>query len=177
MRRRFEKRVYIALPEAHARTSMFKLNVGDTPCSLTEEEFTTLGENSEKYSGSDIAVVVREALMEPLRKCQAAKQFLTDTEGYLHPCEDYPNCMNCPMQLNESYVGMRGTEGGGKDGSVCSQCGATRMTLYTMDPERLRVPHISYKDFQKALNKAHSSVGEDELERFVTWTAEFGQEG
>ena len=28
MRRRFEKRVYIALPEAAARTGMFKLNLG-----------------------------------------------------------------------------------------------------------------------------------------------------
>ena len=39
MRRRFEKRVYIALPEAHARTSMFKLNLGDTPNEITPEEF------------------------------------------------------------------------------------------------------------------------------------------
>ena len=38
MRRRFEKRVYIALPEATARASMFKLNLGDTPNSISEEE-------------------------------------------------------------------------------------------------------------------------------------------
>lgn len=68
MRRRFEKRVYIALPEANARTKMFQLNLGDTPNNLTHEEFQVLGERAEGYSGSDIAVVVREALMEPLRK-------------------------------------------------------------------------------------------------------------
>ena len=39
MRRRFEKRVYIALPEPIARTLMFKLNLGDTPCDITDEQF------------------------------------------------------------------------------------------------------------------------------------------
>lgn len=68
MRRRFEKRVYIALPEPQARALMFKLNLGDTPNELRDEDFRALGERAEGYSGSDIAVVVREALMEPLRK-------------------------------------------------------------------------------------------------------------
>merc|ERR1712183_1029307 len=31
IRRRFEKRIYIDLPEEHARTAMFKLNLGSTP--------------------------------------------------------------------------------------------------------------------------------------------------
>lgn len=35
-----------------------------------------LGRRTEGYSGSDIAVVVREALMEPLRKCQVSEYFL-----------------------------------------------------------------------------------------------------
>ena len=39
MRRRFEKRVYIALPEPTARTIMFKLNLGDTPHAITDEQF------------------------------------------------------------------------------------------------------------------------------------------
>merc|ERR1719159_85616 len=44
IRRRFEKRVYIPLPEAEARTAMVKLNLGDTPNNLTEEEFERTGE-------------------------------------------------------------------------------------------------------------------------------------
>jgi hypothetical protein len=47
MRRRFEKRVYIPLPEAPARTTMFKLNLGDTPHSISEPEFQELGRNTE----------------------------------------------------------------------------------------------------------------------------------
>ena len=43
--------------------------------------------------------------------------------------------------------------------------------------DKLAVPLVSYNDFERALHKAHSSVGTDELERFVQWTEEFGQEG
>lgn len=175
MRRRFEKRVYIALPEPTARTVMFKLNLGDTPNSITDQEFQLMGEQSEGYSGSDIAVVVREALMEPLRKCQAAQQFLVDAQGNYHPCPEYPNCMHCPMSLHTPFSGAECAPP--SDKTTCGRCGARRMTLYDVPSENLVVPLIVFKDFEKALRKAHSSVGADELNRFVTWTEEFGQEG
>lgn len=75
MRRRFEKRIYIPLPEAVARARMFKIHIGDTPHSLSDDDFVKLGERTEGFSGSDLSVCVREALMEPVRKCQVAKFF------------------------------------------------------------------------------------------------------
>lgn len=175
MRRRFEKRVYIALPEAPARAAMFKLNLGDTPHNLTDADFQLLGEKSELYSGSDIAVVVREALMEPLRKCQLAKQFVKDTVGNYHPCTEYPNCPKCPMALHSPMPNEVSAPPGQK--TVCNVCRAERMTLYEVPPEKLQVPVIDVADFEKALQKAHGSVGADELQRFVDWTSEFGQDG
>jgi vacuolar protein-sorting-associated protein 4 len=172
IRRRFEKRVYIALPEARARAKMFRLNLGDTPHSITEDEFDILGGASEGYSGSDIAVVVREALMEPLRKCQMAKQFIRDASGNFHPCEDYPFCPRCPMILSTSTPQELELAR-----HPCAYCNAERMTMYDVPSERLVVPLITFRDFQKALGKAHSSVGTEELQRFVNWTEEFGQEG
>lgn len=47
IRRRFEKRIYIPLPEGHARTAMFKMNLGSTPTSLTESDFRELGQKAE----------------------------------------------------------------------------------------------------------------------------------
>ena len=32
-------------------------------------------------------------------------------------------------------------------------------------------------DFDAALNKAHCSVGQDELAKYEKWTEEFGQDG
>merc|ERR1711871_514454 len=76
MRRRFEKRIYIALPEADARAYMAKLHLGkETPHNLSEENFKTIGIKTEGYSGSDLSTTVREALMEPLRECQVATHF------------------------------------------------------------------------------------------------------
>lgn len=36
VRRRFDKRIYIPLPEAPARASMFRIHLGDTPNALTQ---------------------------------------------------------------------------------------------------------------------------------------------
>uniref|UniRef100_H2L7R4 vesicle-fusing ATPase n=1 Tax=Oryzias latipes TaxID=8090 RepID=H2L7R4_ORYLA len=75
IRRRFEKRIYIPLPEEHARSSMFKLHLGSTPNNLTEADFVTLGRKTDGYSGADISVIVRDALMQPVRRVQSATHF------------------------------------------------------------------------------------------------------
>ncbi len=86
IRRRFEKRIYIPLPEAEARSRMVKLHLGDTPNSLSENNFDALGRLTEGASGSDIKVLVKEALMEPLRRCDEAQQFIP-VDNFLMPCE------------------------------------------------------------------------------------------
>lgn len=75
IKRRFEKRIYIPLPESDARRKIFELNVGSTPCTLTNKDYKYLGQITEGYSGSDIAVVVRDALMQPVRKVLSATHF------------------------------------------------------------------------------------------------------
>lgn len=69
------QRVYIPLPETPARTQMFKIHLGDTPNALTQAEFEELGRCTEGFSGSDISVVVKDVLMEPVRKTQEATHF------------------------------------------------------------------------------------------------------
>lgn len=71
----FEKRIYIPLPEEHARSFMFKLHLGTTANSLTEADFIALGKKTEGYSGADVSIIVRDALMQPVRKVQSATHF------------------------------------------------------------------------------------------------------
>ncbi len=174
IRRRFEKRIYIPLPEPEARAVMFRLNLGDTPHTVGPDAFAKLGEISDGCSGSDISVVVREALMEPLRKCQQAKQFfevadLTEAgERMLTPCEVYPSCDRCPMALS---TGPPPTD------APCAYCHARRTSLYEIASERLKVPMVNMADFEKILERSRTSVAADELDRFTDWTMEFGQEG
>lgn len=54
---------------------MFRLNLGDTPNQLKEKDFKKLDKSTPGYSGADIAVLVRDALMAPIRKIQAATHF------------------------------------------------------------------------------------------------------
>jgi len=75
IRRRFEKRIYIPLPEAQARAVMFKLHLGNTSHCLTEEDFKKLAASTEGYSGADISIIVRDALMQPVRQVQTATHF------------------------------------------------------------------------------------------------------
>mmetsp|Transcript_19239 Transcript_19239/g.25343 ORF Transcript_19239/g.25343 Transcript_19239/m.25343 type:complete len:452 (+) Transcript_19239:162-1517(+) len=169
IRRRFEKRIYIPLPEQEARTCMFHIHVGDTPNTLTEEEFERLGEMSEGYSGSDISVLIREALYEPVRKCQQAKQWILTEEGLYTPCENYPSCHQCPPKLSSDPPGTQYPP--------CQNCNAVRISLYDIASDKLKVPILTFADFEKALMKARPSVAPEELDQFVDWTEEFGQEG
>lgn len=75
IRRRFQRRVHISLPDLSARTTMFKLAVGDTNTALKSEDFRELARAAEGYSGSDISIVVQDALMQPVRKIQQATHF------------------------------------------------------------------------------------------------------
>ncbi|GFH49775.1 AAA-domain-containing protein [Chaetoceros tenuissimus] len=167
IRRRFEKRVYIPLPEAPARTLMVKLNLGDTPSNLTETDFESLGEITEGASGSDIKVLVKEALMQPLRTCQKAQQFM-EVDGCLVPCTKYPNCSKCPPKLSRDKKGKDYT---------CKGCGAKRMTLWEVPTEKLKAPDVTVQDFKNVLKHAFSSVSPEELEQYTEWTKQFGQEG
>lgn len=49
IRRRFEKRIYIPLPDPHARAKMMSLNIGTTPCKVGPKEFKLLADQTEGY--------------------------------------------------------------------------------------------------------------------------------
>ena len=51
MRRRFEKRIYIPLPDTAARQTMFKIHIGDTS-SCTESQLRDLAERTEGCAGA-----------------------------------------------------------------------------------------------------------------------------
>lgn len=75
IRRRFEKRIYIALPEEHARLDIFKIHIGDTPHTLNEDDLKVLAQKTPGFSGADICILVRDSIMQPVRKVQSATHF------------------------------------------------------------------------------------------------------
>ncbi|KFY53282.1 hypothetical protein V496_07739 [Pseudogymnoascus sp. VKM F-4515 (FW-2607)] len=149
IRRRFQRRVHISLPDLPARTKMFELAVGTTPCELSPADFRKLGELSEGYSGSDISVAVQDALMQPVRKIQMSthyKKVMVDGAEKLTPCSPGDN-------------------------------GAIEMSWTEVDSDALLEPPLLLKDFVKAVKGSRPTVSLEDVRRNEEWTAEFGSEG
>ena len=92
------QRIYIALPEEKARAHMFKVHLGDTPNDLSAQDFEELARHTDGFSGSDVAVVVKDVLMEPVRLTQDAGYFRFDLPANVGQCH-YQNLL-IPWRFN-----------------------------------------------------------------------------
>jgi SpoVK/Ycf46/Vps4 family AAA+-type ATPase len=86
IRRRFEKRIYIPLPDAQARFDLISKAFADTPNSIDPADIQTLALATEGFSGADLSIFVRDAVMQPVRECQSASHFSKDRDGMFTPC-------------------------------------------------------------------------------------------
>ena len=50
--------------------------MGSTPTSITDADYNVLAQKTDGYSGADINLVVRDALMQPVRKVQSATHWV-----------------------------------------------------------------------------------------------------
>jgi len=157
IRRRFEKRIYIGLPEAPARAYMFKLHMGETKATLTDQDYQELGAKAERYSGADIQIVVRDALMQPVRKVQHATHFCHVTQ----PDRDDPS------KMRTDYL------------TPCSPGAAGAMEKNWMDiePDLLFEPYVTMQDMGRSLERQKPSCNDDDLAKMTSFTNDFGQEG
>lgn len=158
IRRRFEKRIYIGLPEAAARTRMIQIHLGNTPHTLSNENLKELGEKTELFSGSDISVVVRDAMMQPVRAVQTATHF-KKVSG--------PSPSDPSVTVNDLLTPC---SPGDKEGAI-------EMSWTDVDGSKLMEPVITYHDFLKSLKTTRPTVNQKDLDRYAEWTTEYGQEG
>ncbi|GJE92040.1 AAA-domain-containing protein [Phanerochaete sordida] len=149
IKRRFEKRIYIPLPGLEARKQMFILHIGETPNELTQKDFRLLAEKTEGYSGSDIAVVVRDALMQPIRKVMSATHF------------------------------KRIDDDGKRKYTPCSpgDPAAEEMSWSAIESDELKEPPLRIADFLKSLESVRPTVTADDIKKHDAWTLESGNEG
>ncbi|TMW45322.1 hypothetical protein DOY81_009595 [Sarcophaga bullata] len=157
IRRRFEKRIYIPLPEPHARLVMFKIHLGNTTHTLTEADLKELAGKTEGYSGADISIVVRDALMEPVRKVQTATHFKR-VSG--------PSPINKDEIVDDLLV-------------PCSpgDPGAVEMNWMDVPGDKLFEPPVTMRDMLKSLSRTKPTVNDDDLIKLRKFTEDFGQEG
>uniref|UniRef100_A0A914DWK8 vesicle-fusing ATPase n=2 Tax=Acrobeloides nanus TaxID=290746 RepID=A0A914DWK8_9BILA len=157
IRRRFEKRIYIALPDTNARRGIFHLHVGDTPNCLTEDDYKKLAEKTEGFSGHDICIVVRDALMQPVRKVQSATHF----KRVAGPS---------PQNPNEFVHDLL---------TPCSpgDPGAIPMSWLDVPSDKLAEPVMSMNDMMLSLMNNKPTVNAKDLQKLEEFNKDFGQEG
>lgn len=160
VRRRFERRIYIPLPEQQARAQMFKIHLGNTPSTVTEADFQELAALTEGYSGSDINVLVRNAMMESVRTLQVATHFKRVPGP---DPEDPVNGPPCPNRLVPCSPGD-------PDGFLMSLTDITEPKLVMPLP-------VTRLDFLRAIRTARPSVSQADINDHLQFTRDFGQEG
>ncbi|XP_077285212.1 vacuolar protein sorting 4 [Arctopsyche grandis] len=157
IRRRFEKRIYIALPEEHARLIMFKLHLGNTAHQLTDQDLKVLAERSDGYSGADISIVVRDALMQPVRKVQMATHFKKITG---------PSPTDHSVIVDDLFT-------------PCSpgDSEAIEMTWVDVPGDKLYEPPVTMSDMQRSLATSKPTVNDEDMVKLDKFKEDFGQEG
>uniref|UniRef100_A0A182T745 Uncharacterized protein n=1 Tax=Anopheles maculatus TaxID=74869 RepID=A0A182T745_9DIPT len=130
---------------------------GNTAHTLTEDNLRVLASKTDGFSGSDISIVVRDALMQPVRKVQTATHFkkvsgpspvdkITICDDLLVPCSP-------------------------------GDSGAIEMTWVDVPGDKLFEPPVTMNDMLKSLASTKPTVNEDDMKKLDKFTEDFGQEG
>lgn len=100
VRRRFERRIYIGLPDESSRKEIVRHHLGDTPNSLIEDDLDEIASLTDRYSGSDLSTLVKDAIYAPIAKCEKATKFIKTKNGnYVPTYSSDPNGIE--MSLND----------------------------------------------------------------------------
>ncbi|KAJ1363294.1 Vacuolar protein sorting-associated protein 4A [Parelaphostrongylus tenuis] len=157
IRRRFEKRIYIPLPEVNARKDMFRLDVGRNNNNLTDNDYKILAERTEGYSGYDINILVKDALMQPVRRVQSATHF----KYVSGPSRKDPSVIVHDL-LTPCSPGDRG---------------AMAMSWLDVPGDKLAEPVLTMQDMLRSLATTKPTVNSADLAKLEQFKNDFGQEG
>lgn len=150
MRRRFEKRIYIPLPEVSARLYLLKNNMKNEQHNLTDADFELIANKCDFFSGSDMSALIKNACYEPLRRFQSATHFkhveLPDGRKGWTPCNPQDE-------------------------------GAQVRDKATLKSDEIVKNVIDTDAFVKAVGNTKPTVGPGDLKKYEEWTKEFGMDG
>uniref|UniRef100_A0A6B2G071 Vacuolar protein sorting-associated protein 4B (Trinotate prediction) n=1 Tax=Myxobolus squamalis TaxID=59785 RepID=A0A6B2G071_MYXSQ len=152
--RRFEKRIYIPLPDEPARIKLFQKHVGSTQNSLNYNDFATFASMTDGYSGADISIIVREALMEPIRKVQTSTHFKL-VSG--------PSPTDPKVIVKDLYTPCPPSDKKGFE-----------MKWMDIPDDKLLLPSVSSRDILKAISRIRPTVSPEECEKLIKFSKEFG---
>lgn len=147
VRRRFERRVYIPLPDKEAREYLLRKKLGGLDKGLNDNDFKLVVDKTEGYSGADLEILCRDAAFQPLKLAQQTmkfKQLQVNGKTMYMPLE---------MSAKGNFVNM---------------------SVYQLPDHSLVLPEITSQDMERAAAKAKPSVSKADLVQYEEWTKQFG---
>lgn len=149
MRRRFEKRILIPLPDVEARLELLKSRMKKEQHTLTDADFLSYAQRTEYFSGSDLSALIKNACYEPLRRFQGATHFKQAT-----------------IDGKTGWVACNPADPG-----------AQQMSINALRGDQILKGYVDQDAFNKAILNTKPTVGPGELVKFDEWTKQFGMEG
>lgn len=144
IRRRFQKRIHIPLPDVNARRDIFEMHLGKQ---IKRKHFKQLANQTENYSGADVAILIKQAKLMPIRKVSEGTHFIHDKEN-----DTYTPCSSTVTE-------------------------AIEITWDKIKHEKLRNPPLNVKDITTAIKHCNATVSVESIKKHEKWTEDYGVEG
>ena len=147
---KFQKKIYIKLPDEDNRKKIFQFYLKDTPNTLTEEQYEYLAQKTNYYSGSDISTLCQDAIFGPVRKIQSAEYFkkIPGINGLKYnytPCDE-------------------------------NEPGAIKMKMTDIpEAKALLLPKVEYNDFIEALRRNNGYPNPNDSKIYEKFREEYGE--
>ncbi|XP_065633797.1 protein SUPPRESSOR OF K(+) TRANSPORT GROWTH DEFECT 1 [Quercus suber] len=146
LRRRFDMRIYIPLPDYKARERIFEIQIGKTPSMIDKNGLESLAKGTKGFSGADISSYVKDALYHSIRATLREKFFIKTEDNVWVPCQD----------------------------AGVSDKKSLRELEKLKQNSKIQVPKITLDDFKKVSKRHKRTVNEADLNLLEKFDNEFG---
>ncbi|KAH7647094.1 AAA-family ATPase [Cryptosporidium bovis] len=166
IRRRFERRIYIPLPDEESRVLLIKNGLKFIEHELSNDDILYIAKKTDGYSSSDVSVLIKDALFEPIRKCSNSNWFKkvvyskdksennsNNQKMYWTPCPQPPDIDNYDKNVYKNT------------------------SIYEIQNNQLLPPKLTREDIIGVLSRTKSSVSNQDIHKFNEWTSKFGLSG
>lgn len=151
-RRRFEKRIYIPLPNIYARAKIFEKYINQNENNnISKEDIKQFATLTENYTGADIDILCRDAVYMPVKKCLLSK-FFKQVKKNNKIC--YTPCS--PGDSDPTKV---------------------EKNVMSLSENELSLPPLTVQDFKTAISNAKPSLSVDDIKKYEEWTHHYGMNG
>lgn len=142
--RRFQRRIFIPLPDREGRRTIISSQFGRVPLHLTDSEWQTLLDSTEGYSGADLTHLTMAAAFQPIRDLHSSRFWRFTDDNKITPCSsDTLGAMQYPLcKLPADQIVARDVE-------LRDFLRAIQTTARTVSPKILK----QYHDFSSAVHQ------------------------